>query len=1346
MTDKKRKKYDFGGYIDTIMNPEATMQQDVLKAQAKTAELNNSVWLQGLDVLGNTLINAGVNGFVGAVGAEIGAGTLGKGGLLSKQPKGVTFKSQFDKAKQDRLNKNTQQQDTNTQQGKRGWTKFESLMNVGAQFGGGLLRALPALFAQGGIAGEEENMQHVPIEAEGGEMIAMPWDNQAIPIEGASHEQGGVDLNVPVGSKIYSKRVKDAKGKSMAYRKERRDRELKKWEKIVKGDPNNQIARDTLEKVRRNNEIEEANDMAYMQLHKAKKQFSDYIKDVTKDYGKGGGLNIAAARQAIDQHNMQPVEGEREQYFTGAYVKPKLPDYPYLGKWNTLHPSQQPLTIDTVKKYISSKLPGFNFNGLFNSDPTQGTFTPEQEKYFWEELVPYLDDYTYKYDPNKIMAEAKKRHNIINTPNSKQSNSSTQYTPSPSDSKQDNLQTPFQVAQNQQNLSQLGISNIPNINKSNITPPTPNYQPLQYNQAKYEKDLRDGFKGLDPSQFSDSTGSAIDSDTPPTIRQSRKTLAELGQLKTINHTIMETYPLEERLKEFSEWLSNPENRMKGALDIKPPVDNQVGNTSIDNKVKVTKKTKGGIGKSLHPATQQDFNTLYNAIVHRDPTALALLQNINNQPSNNKPSVKVTPKGNKANTTNTTTQVTQQNIEELRKRLPKTITMNGRSYNTDALLNMLTQNPLARLGLDQSISPNDVTSKGSGKSTNKSEGKGVSNKVQQKDISNVNPDYIDKLIQSRWNPLFGFTGGVPGIFNDDTDNRTNTANTGNEVSSNNRYNPNNYSYSPDYMAAMLGLNKDAKTGKYYDPRTGEEISDSILSTFGTSDATGQSQQSNIVSSTSNTNTEQNTTAQNPGATPLATVPSVTANTGEGTNTNVGKGISVQPNAVGSGVNNTTPVVPNNTVSVGAGNTATVPATTSYINGDKIDYKALTSDSTKFRTLSGNIAGSIYKKAYSLPDNVDLTGKKEVMTLQNEIMTSISDAKDKGLTVQQLKEKLAKVLSKKEVFNGQTYGKSKPLTDAVNTIISSIGGNGSKQDNTKQYNTNTNNQVQDNKPPVKPDLNKINLPNPFGSEEEEDKFWENVISGMGKKDNKTKSTSKSDEDDEKKGNNTEEKPSLLSVLGGALNPSFSTQVAGIIHNMFKPMQAVSDNFKGKSQYRNFYRDYGKKSLLELDNMKDNIRQIRDQNLRELSNMQAATTYSNNNNARDINVARAMNLATLSQITDAANKAYADYSSKNNDIHKLRVNTLTDIDSKVMEGDKWADQMNREMRDSFFANKLEAEKAVGMGLQEIGRLINRERFIKELKKHYEEMERERKEAAANKNIKLKSVTTTTGTKTKK
>lgn len=313
MTNKKRKKYDFGGYIDTITNPEASMQQDILKAANKTAELNNSVWLQGLDVLGNTLINAGVNGMVGAVGAKLGAaGALAKTGAGAAKTVNQAATTATQTNNTDTTENGSR---TNTQQGSNGWSKGQGLLNVGTQFGAGLLRALPSLFAQGGeVEGHDHN---VPIEAEGGEMLAMPWQDQAMPIEGASHEEGGVDLNVPTGTKIYSKRVKDAKGVSMAKRKERRDKELKKWENIVKDDPNNQIAKDTLEKVRRNNEIEEQNDLAYMELHKAKKNLSDQVKNVSKNYGKGGGLDIAVARQASEDFNNMQIE-DREKFFTGG--------------------------------------------------------------------------------------------------------------------------------------------------------------------------------------------------------------------------------------------------------------------------------------------------------------------------------------------------------------------------------------------------------------------------------------------------------------------------------------------------------------------------------------------------------------------------------------------------------------------------------------------------------------------------------------------------------------------------------------------------------------------------------------------------------------------------------------------------------------------------------------------------------------------------------------------------------------------------------------------------------------------------------------------------------------------
>ena len=341
MANKKlkvnRNRYDFGGgvgnipadllnysqrqqegsndYMNQIVNPEAQVQQGLMNYEIDKAARENSDLSKALGTIGNLAINAGIGIMTQGIASKI---------------KGIGSKAAADATKADSAPANGAAVSTpvfplrKNGKPKRDYTEVKKgLADFGMNFGKNMLSGIASLFAEGGVAGEEQNVEHVPIEAEGGEMIAMPWDNQAMPIEGASHENGGVDMTVPVGSKIYSKRVKDAKGKSMAYRKERRDRELKKWEKIVNDDPNNKIAKDTLEKVRRNNEIEEANDMAYMQLHKAKKQFSDYIKDVTKGYGKGGGLNIAMARQAIDQEANTTVQGQHmgvEQYAEGAYV------------------------------------------------------------------------------------------------------------------------------------------------------------------------------------------------------------------------------------------------------------------------------------------------------------------------------------------------------------------------------------------------------------------------------------------------------------------------------------------------------------------------------------------------------------------------------------------------------------------------------------------------------------------------------------------------------------------------------------------------------------------------------------------------------------------------------------------------------------------------------------------------------------------------------------------------------------------------------------------------------------------------------------------------------------------
>ena len=114
-------------------------------------------------------------------------------------------------------------------------------------------------FAAGGKAGA------IPINAEGGEVVDTPF---GLPMElmGPSHAKGGVNINVPQGTDIYSKRLKGPDGKSMADRKKAREKEIAKLEKLVQKNPSDKILKATLEKVKSNNDLVDQEDVSKMQF------------------------------------------------------------------------------------------------------------------------------------------------------------------------------------------------------------------------------------------------------------------------------------------------------------------------------------------------------------------------------------------------------------------------------------------------------------------------------------------------------------------------------------------------------------------------------------------------------------------------------------------------------------------------------------------------------------------------------------------------------------------------------------------------------------------------------------------------------------------------------------------------------------------------------------------------------------------------------------------------------------------------------------------------------------------------------------------------------------------------
>jgi hypothetical protein len=69
----------------------------------------------------------------------------------------------------------------------------------------------------------------VPVEIEGQEVVETP-QGQLFQVQGPSHEQGGIDMSLPEGTDVYSKRIQ-IDGKSMADRKLAREKMRKSGRK-----------------------------------------------------------------------------------------------------------------------------------------------------------------------------------------------------------------------------------------------------------------------------------------------------------------------------------------------------------------------------------------------------------------------------------------------------------------------------------------------------------------------------------------------------------------------------------------------------------------------------------------------------------------------------------------------------------------------------------------------------------------------------------------------------------------------------------------------------------------------------------------------------------------------------------------------------------------------------------------------------------------------------------------------------------------------------------------------------------------------------------------------------------
>lgn len=269
----------------------------------------------GVGLLGSVsgLLGGGGNGIGGAIGQGIGAGVGLLGNVLGdgqKKQANSELKQTFNALQSGGSKKTSDlmQEDRNKYLYNPNWNfdSANSILNSTSASNPGVGLKTKDLMANDrykkfyipnltfDVGGE------VPIEAEHGEIVQEPT-GEMYELNGATHEQGGIPLEVPGGTEIFSDRLIGADGNTMAQRKKNRENRLAKIQKELNKFPDDASLKKTLRRVQKQNAFEEQLDMQLMQQAQQAKMLAQQE------------AQLAQQQQAQAQGNQMGTEGSPEE-------------------------------------------------------------------------------------------------------------------------------------------------------------------------------------------------------------------------------------------------------------------------------------------------------------------------------------------------------------------------------------------------------------------------------------------------------------------------------------------------------------------------------------------------------------------------------------------------------------------------------------------------------------------------------------------------------------------------------------------------------------------------------------------------------------------------------------------------------------------------------------------------------------------------------------------------------------------------------------------------------------------------------------------------------------------------
>lgn len=223
---------------------------------------------------------------------------------------------------------------------------------------------------------------NVSVEVEDEEVAEMP-NKQMVKFKGKKHEQGGIDVNLPVGTTVYSDRIK-VDGKTLAERKKEREKKKRDLSKLLDLRKSDSILTNTEKRMNFLNEEEESLDTSLQELvnnidKSDKMSYGGTVKPYpgifnTNAYRKNPSTNPGAesSEEFEGFENVENFQGLNNNSLSNYLNLPNIPNMPdmtmgdYISMFGTIQAAISPMK-NTLKNQANTQ-PNVNVYSDYGED------------------------------------------------------------------------------------------------------------------------------------------------------------------------------------------------------------------------------------------------------------------------------------------------------------------------------------------------------------------------------------------------------------------------------------------------------------------------------------------------------------------------------------------------------------------------------------------------------------------------------------------------------------------------------------------------------------------------------------------------------------------------------------------------------------------------------------------------------------------------------------------------------------------------------------------------------------------------------------------------------------------